>query len=245
MRRTGLVLLALALALTGCETTAEKSAKLEAAAKRQEQAATSTARAPRAPSITRTSTVVKVLAGSVLRSSAAAAAVVTVRNLSGAALRDVPIEITVRSASGSSLYTNDMPGLADGLADIPLLAAHGELTWVDDQVPANGAPSSVSAKIGEGERVTAPSPPLSVSATTLSDGSASEPSAEGSVVNHSALAQSEVVVYALARRAGRIVAAGRALLAQAAAASATRFQLYFVGDPRGAQLQFSAVAGAA
>ncbi len=231
-----------ALALTACETTAEKSAKLEKAAKQQ-----AGHRALEQPglSITHESTKVKVLETAVLNSSEGAAAVVVLRNLSPTALRNVPIEVVASSAGGAVVYSNDTPGLAASLVSAPLLPAHSELTWVDDQLPAGSEPRSVSAKVGEGEAARGAIPRLTVEGTSVSYASASEPEAEGSVSNHSALAQREVVVYAVARRAGRIVAAGRAVLPQAPAGASTRFQLYFVGDPRGAQVQFSAGAGAA
>jgi hypothetical protein len=62
---------------------------------------------------------------------------------------------------------------------------------------------------------------------------------EGAVVNDSAVSQSELVVYAIARRAGRIVAAGRGVLASAPAHSSTHFQLFFIGESNGAKLELS------
>jgi hypothetical protein len=62
------------------------------------------------------------------------------------------------------------------------------------------------------------------------------------VVNHSTVAQQELVVDAIARRAGRIVALGRAVIAQDPAGSSTPFQIFFVGDPNGARLEFSAAS---
>ena len=62
---------------------------------------------------------------------------------------------------------------------------------------------------------------------------------KATVVNRSAVDQRELVVYALARRGGKVVAAGRAVLPQAAGSgSSTRFQLFLVGDPTGARLEF-------
>jgi len=230
-----------ALALTACESSQEKSAKLEKVAKREAAAAK---HRNTSLSIVHESTKVKVSATAILHGAEGAAAVVTLRNLSGAALRDVPIQISVRNTAGATVYANDAPSLAAALVSVPLLPAHATTSWVDDQVQATGVPASVSAKVGEGEAARAPIPQLSVQGTRLSDESG-EPQAEGSVLNRSAAGLHEVVVYAVARRAGRIVAAGRAVLPQAPAGASTRFQLYFIGDPRGAQLQFSAVDGAA
>lgn len=234
MRLLALALAALALA--GCESTQEESAKLEKAAKQEAaHAARNKPPAQRNLSITKASTVVTVVATAVLHSSEGTAAAVTLHNTSNTALRDVPIEIAVKDAHGATLYTNATPGLATALVSVPLLAAHATSTWVDDQVQVSGTPASVSAKVGEGERVTAAIPRIAIVGAHLSEGTA-----EGSVVDHSSVAQHELVVYAVARRAGAIVAAGRALVPQAEAGATERFQAFLIGSSQGAQLEVSA-----
>jgi hypothetical protein len=64
----------------------------------------------------------------------------------------------------------------------------------------------------------------------------------GSVANQSALAQADLTVYAVARRAGKVVAAGRAVLPEVAAGTSVPFQIYFVGNPGGAHIEVSAPA---
>jgi hypothetical protein len=227
-----------ALALTACESNQERSAKLAKAAKAVErEAANRRALAQRALTITRPSAKVKVTSAAIVRGAEGAAAVVSLRNISSKPLRDVPIQIVVRNAAGASVYTNDVAGLSPTLASIALIPAHAEQTWIDDQVQATGTPASVSVKVGEGTPTAAAVPQLSVQGTHLS-----EAQAEGSIVNHSVLAQEEVVIDAVARRAGRIVAAGRAVLASAPAGASTPFQIFFVGDPAGAQLEVDAPA---
>jgi hypothetical protein len=227
-----------ALVLTACESNQERSARLEKIERpREEEAAKRRELAQRALTITRESIKVKVIATAVVHGSEGAAAIVSLRNDSSTSLRDVPIRITVRSASGASVYTNATPGLSPTLLSVALLPAHDVVTWIDDQVQASGIPASVSAQVGEGTPATGAIPRLSVEGAHLS-----EAQAEGNVVNHSAVAQQELVVDALARRGGRIVAAGRAVLAQAAAGSSTPFQIFFVGDPSGTQLEVSAPA---
>jgi hypothetical protein len=241
VRRAALVLAA--LALTGCESNQERSAKLEKIEKpREQEAARRRALAQRALTITRQSAKVEVTATAVIRSSEGAAAVVILRNASSTPLLDVPVQITVHNARGASVYTNAVPGLSPTLASVALLPAHATLTWIDDQVQATGVPASVSAKVGEGTPVTGAIPQLSVEGAHISEAQANGAEAEGSLVNHSAAAQQELVVDAVARRAGRIVAAGRAVLAQAPAGTSTPFQIFFVGDPSGARLEVSALA---
>jgi hypothetical protein len=239
VRLTALVLVA--LALSACESNQERSAKLRKTQEREEVAAVQRrALAARALNIARASTKVHVISTAVVKGSEGTAAVVTLRNVSSTPLSDVPIQIDVKDAHGASVYKNDIPGLSSTLVSIALLPAHALLTWIDDQVQATGTPASVSAEVGEGTPSPARIPQLSVQGAHLAAGQGGE--LEGSLVNRSQVAQQELVIDAVARRAGRVLAAGRAVLAQATAGSSTPFQIFFVGDPSGAQLEVSAPA---
>jgi hypothetical protein len=241
VRSSALALAALALTLTGCETTAEKSAKLERAAKEKVSASGQSANlGQHGLSITRLSTKVRVIGTTILHSSEGDAAVITLRNVSDEALQDVPIAITAKTGSGRTVYTNAAPGLARGLVSVPLIPSHGTLSWIDDQVQASATPTSVIAKIGEGTPTTGAIPRLSVADVHLSEDATSGAGAEGNVVNRSSVTQQELIVYAVARRGGKILAAGRAVLPQAPAGASTRFQLYFIGSPTGGKLELSA-----
>jgi hypothetical protein len=121
-----------------------------------------------------------------------------------------------------------------------LIAPHGQLTWIDDQVTSTPASPSATAEVGEGTTVEGPVPAIAVVGAHIFEEPGSGFGAKGAVVNHSTVAQAELVVYATARRGARILAAGRAVLSQVPAGASVPFQLYFIGDPRGAQLQVSA-----
>jgi hypothetical protein len=229
-----------ALALTGCETNQERSAKLEKLAKAHESQRGS--HRPHGVSITAQSTRVRVGATTVLHTSEGAAAIVTLRNLSNEPLRDVPLQITVKDVQGASVYTNELPGLAAGLVSASLIPAHGTITWIDDQVQAAGTPASVSVRIGEGTPAPRPLPPIEVNGAHLFEDPSNGLGAEGTVFNRSSVSQQELIVYAVARSGGRIVAAGRAVLPTVAAGASARFQLFFIGDPQGARLEVSAPA---
>ena len=241
MRRATALVLA-ALALTGCETTAEKSAKLAAAARRAAGDTHTGAPTSRGLSIARPSTVVKVSATAVLHSPEGTAAVVSVRNYSAVPLRNVPIQITVRDGRGASIYSNTQPGLGPALVSASVLRAHASLTWVDDQIQAGGVPRTVEAEIGQAPRARGAIPELEVAGAHLVEDPGTGPGAAGTVVNQSAVSQRELVVYAVARRRARVVASGRAVLPEAPAHASTPFQLFFIGDPRGARLELSAPA---
>ncbi len=222
-----------ALALTGCETSQEKSAKLERAAKLADRGALS----QRGLSITRESAEVRVLGAAIVRDSEGAAAIVTLSNSSSRALRTVPIAITVRNAAGVTVFQNDAPGLEAALVSVPSLAPHSEVTWVDDQVPANGAPASATARVGEAPAVAGSLPQLGVDGLHLIEDPSSGMGAAGAVSNRSQISQRNLVVFVVARRAGQIVAGARAVLPEVPAGSSTSFQAFFIGDPHGAQLQ--------
>jgi hypothetical protein len=232
-----------ALALTGCESNQERSAKLEQAAKRHShQVGQQQALAQRALEITRVSTKIKVTSAAVVHSSQGAAAVLTLHNTSGITLRHVPIQIDVKDANGASVFKNDSAGTSATLVSAALVPAHAAISWIDDQVDASeGVPTSVVATVGEGTPTSAAAPVLQVEGAHLAEAG----EAEGTIANHSRMAQQELVVYAVARKGATLVAAGRAVLPNAAAGGSTPFQVYFVGDPSGARITYSAPATSA
>jgi hypothetical protein len=232
--RAGWAALALAtLALAGCETTAEKSARLQKQAKR-------VTLDEKGLSITRASTDVKVLAATIVRGSEGAAAVVTLHNRSSHTLRDVPLAITVKDAAGRTLFQNNGPGLEAALVSVASLGPHRTITWVDDQLPSGGAPASVSARVGQAPMLSKRPPRLTIAGAGLSEDASNGLVASGTLSNDSSISQKSVVVFGVTRRGGRIVAAGRGVLPGLAAGASARFQVFLVGDARGAQLQVSA-----
>lgn len=233
-----LAALALALTSSGCESTQEQSAKLEASAKREKAEHPQVAQ--HGLTITRPSTKAKVLEATVVHSSEGAAAAIVVQNDSSQTLSSVPIAIDVKSATGKTVYQNNAPGLEPSLTELSSLPAHETLTWVDDQIPASGEPASVQATVGEAPAASGSQPRIEVSGVRLAEASTGETA--GTVHNDSTVAQPHLVVYVTARRAGRIVAAGRAVLAELAPNASMPFQVFLIGSPTGAQLQAAAPA---
>jgi hypothetical protein len=221
----------LMLGCCGCESTAEQSAAIEKQAKHVKLAS-------QGVSVTRENPSVKVLRSTVVHSSEGTAVVVALRNGSSHQLDDTPIELTVRDAKGSVLFRNDQPGEDPSLTHVALLAPGAETVWVDDQVQVVGVPASASALVGEAKQATGSVPRMSVSETH----STGEAGAAGTVTNRSSLTQHQLVVYAVASRGGKVVAAGRAVLPEVSPGASAPFQVYFVGDPSGARIQTSAPA---
>ena len=240
MRSLALALALASTALTACESSQEKSAKLEKVIKREaRETARQQALARQSLSIARPSAVVKVTEAKLVHGSEGAVVAVVLHNTSGSALRKLPIRVTVKGAGGATVYTNETTGLSPTLVSVPLLRAHATSTWIDDQVQTSATPSSVSAEVGEGERITGAPPELTIAGARLAAGTT-----EGSVTNNSQESQHELVVDAVARRGGTIVAAGRAVIPQVEAGATEHFQAFLIGDSAGATLEVS-VGGAA
>jgi hypothetical protein len=228
------VVVTAALALTGCETTAEKSAALERTAHHSHLA-------ERGLSITKQSADVRVLGAVLVHGAEGAAVVVTLRNDTAHAYKNVPIAITVKNAHGSTIFQNNAPGLEPALTSLGSMPAHSEATWVDDQVPGSGGPASVSAIAGESPIASGPVPRIEVADVHPSEESGTA-TAAGTVRNRSNVAQQALVVYVIARRAGRIVAAGRAILPEVSSGVSVPFQAFLVGASARARLEANAPA---
>jgi hypothetical protein len=171
------------------------------------------------------------------------AVVVRLRNTSARTLRDAPIAITVSDAGGAVLYQNNAPGLDPTLVSVPVLEPGQETVWVDDQIPSTATPpAKVSARVGESPAISGQTPQLSVEGVHSFEDPSSGIGEEGTVVNRSNVTQQRLVVYAVGRRAGRVVAAGRAILPELAAGQSAPFQVFFIGNPRDAKFEVSAPA---
>jgi len=224
-----------AVALTGCETSAEKSAKLEKAALKD--LPTHTANGLK---IAHPSAVLKVTSTAVIHDAEGTAAVVTLRNDSAEAQQAVPLEITVHGAGGSSLATNTATGLAGSLTTVSYIAAHGTTTWIDDQVQVSETPTSVTAEAGEGKPAHGPAPTITLRRGAVTD-EAGGTEVKGTAVNDSAVKQRELVVYAVAADAGHVVGAGRAVLAELPAGASAPFSILLIGPASsGAEILLSA-----
>jgi hypothetical protein len=231
-----LALLPSALAGSGCSSTRAQAAKYVAGGSRA-----FTARGLRVGAANRD---VQLVERSVIGDANGAAAVVVLKNRGAQALADVPIALAVKDAHGTVLWRNDAPGLEEGLTHVALLAPGQTVTWVNDQILLDGGakPAALGVKPGAGR----PAPPtaarldIAVEDARLEGDPASGVTAVATVVNRSGVAQDNLVIAAVARQGGTLVAAGRAIVPVLRATGRERFQVFFVGDPRGAALSFDA-----
>jgi len=224
-----------AVALTGCETTQEKSARLERVALARIKAEPLGAQGLK---ITTPSKTIHVTAGVVLHSSEGNAVVVTLRNDGVSGQREVPLAITVKGSSGATLYTNSTPGLATSLVSAAYVPPRGEATWVNDQVQSTATPTAVAGEVGEGKSTTRKIPEITVDSQQLVEEPGGIAAVKGTVTNRSQTSQRELVVDATVSSGGHLTGAGRAVLSRVAPGASGPFLIYLIGTaPHGAQLK--------
>jgi hypothetical protein len=218
------------LALTGCESTQDKSARLEregGGALREKGVV-----------VTRENPDVKVVSTGAVQDENGTAVVVRLRNTGRRTLSQVPITVDVRGG-GKTLFRNDAPGLEPTLVRAPLLYPGREFAWVNDQVAASGKPGTVRAKVGDGPAVK-DVPRITITAPRLEQDPVSGIAATGYVANGSKVEQRKLVVFAVATKGKRVVAAGRGQVPRLQAGKRARYTVFFIGNPRGARIQVAA-----
>lgn len=221
-------------ALPGCESTAERSAKLKAQAGTVEQ--------ERGLSVKEVDASVRVVSTATVTDANGSAVVVTLRDTGRTAMASVPIAIDVRDGAGKTVFRNDTPGAETGLVAVPVLAPGRTVTWVHDQVQALGAvPKRVVVRVGKA-RGPAPAsvPRLTVSALKLTADPTSGTEGAGTVTNTSDVAQVRLTISAVARRGSKVVAAGRAVVNRLLPGKSAPFSVFFIGNPKGARITVTA-----
>ena len=236
MKRAGALLVAAvaAVALSACQTTQELSAQRAKSAKKLV--------AEKGLTIGRPNPDVAVGRTAIVQDANGIAAVVELRNKGKGAQAHLPVAISVTDAAGRPLYQNNLAGLEDSLVSMALLDGGQDAFWVNNQVTATGKPAKVSAVVGMPKgKLPGKVPSLVISGVTLSTDSGSNV-AKGTITNKSAVAQKRVTIFCVARRGSKIVAAGRAIVDRIppAGGKPTPFNVFFIGNPKGAKLSFAA-----
>lgn len=226
--------------LTGClgvETTPEKSRKAEAKAAKElkEQQV--------GLKIGKANASIKVEASSIVQDPNGVAAVVHLKN-TGSVQATVPIAITVNDAKGKKLYANDIPGLDPSLTSVAVVEAGQTLDWVNNQILVAGKAAKVAAVVGASKAKAPGAIPKIAIADVVHDKDEDGFYAQGTIANESDIPQKRLVVTCVARDGDRVIAAGRAVVEKLDPAKTlkkpTKFTVFFIGDPKSAQLSCSA-----
>ncbi len=236
MRPAALLVVA-ALAVTGCESTQTKSARLEKEGAGKAQVGTVKAGVANPD--------VKVADTTILSGKDGAHAVVLTLDDRGAPQAAVPIQIVAKDAKGAQLYKNDLQGLQPSLQQMAFLSKGEKAYWVHDQVLASTDPKTVDTTVGVSKAPKpADVPKVEIRDTKLDTDPASGTFATGTVHNLSKVPQVNLPIYAVALKRGKVVAAGRAIIDRLNPEPQKKpviFRIFFVGDPKGAELDVRAV----
>jgi hypothetical protein len=218
-------------ALSACSSTQSRSAELE------EESATVLLEEDGAK-VTKENPAIKVVSTTVLSEEEGTAVVVELHNDSDETLVDVPISLEVLDAKGKSVYTNETPGLEQALVAVPYIPANGDALWVNDQVLASAEPETAKVKVGVGGvPFSGEQPEIEVSEPKLERDPVSGLVAEGTVVNRTGEDQNRLLFYAIARKGGKVVAAGRGAIEHLKPGTKKLFyNIYFIGNPEGAEV---------
>ena len=220
------------VALPGCTTTQEKSAKLSREA--------ATAAEAKKFKVGKTNPEIEAAEITRLQGDDASAIVVRVVNHSKTTEVAVPICVDLYDPAKTSTYTNRVDGLDPALNTLPVVPP-GESWWVNNQVAAD-KPARTRVRIGS-TKVKAPAKLPELTLTTLKFGEdVGVITGKGKVTNTSAVDQLRLTIFAVAEKGGKVVAAGRSVIDRVPAngKKPQKFAIYFTGDPRGAKVHLFA-----
>jgi hypothetical protein len=227
---------ALAVGVSACESSQDRSAEL---AKQGGNAIKS----EKGLQLGGHNSAVKVMASTVLTDKNGSAVVVTLQNTGSTTLTDLPIAIEVLDAKGKKVFTNTTPGLQRALQTVPDLPPGKPVDWVNDQVFPTAKPKSVKVTVGSSTKTTAVDPTaLTVSKATIANDPVSGIEANGTLTNTTGSEQDQVLLFAVARKGGKVVAAGRGGVKRVKPQGdkPAHYHVFFIGDPRGASLSVAA-----
>jgi len=226
-----------AASLAACQSSQDKSAELA------KHGATALKEQP-GLKLGGTNQSVKVVGSFIVGTPQGYAVVVTLQNTGSQPLADVPIAINVMDSKGKKVFTNTTPGLQKSLQSMPVLEPGPPQDWVNDQIFATGKPTKVQVKVGTSKaQVTQTTDPkaIDVSPPKLSNQSTIGPEANGTLTNKTSTEQNQVLLYEVARKGGKIVAAGRGGVKKVkTGGKKANYHIFFKGNPTGADITVTA-----
>lgn len=222
----------LLIMLTGCESTADRAAKISAHGLK--------AFSQHGLSVRRVDPQIHIVGRSLVQDQNGTAAVVELRNVGRRTIANAPIALVVRGSGGRAVFSNNAPGLESDLSHVPLLPPGRVVTWVDDQVQPAGKPTGLTVRVGAGKLLHRLPAQLPLSGLSVIHDPSSGWEITGHVRNPSAASQLHLVLFAVGRRGGRVVAAGRAIITKLGGGRNSVFHAFLIGNPQGAQLSVNA-----
>jgi hypothetical protein len=111
---------------------------------------------------------------------------------------------------------------------------------VNDQLTPTGTAKSAKVVIGQPEAPAPKSLPELEVSEPRSRSTNIGPQVIGTVTNKSQILQRKLVLFAVAKQGGRIVAAGRGLIKKVKPGTPGHYVIFFIGDPQGGDVSVEA-----
>jgi hypothetical protein len=221
---------AILIGASGCETTQELSAKIGRKLGHQSADAGTT-------SLGAANRTVRVERSALVGSGGQYAVALELTNSGAQAQSDFAVLIDVLDAGGKSVYRNNTKGIEASIQGLSLLPAHATEWWVDNEVLASaGPPTSVSVAVGTSTGSVAATIPLLTTRRVSASDSFPGAHVSATVENRSRVAQSELAVYAVALRGGKVVGAGRGIVAALAPGASAQVEIPMIGSVDGSTI---------
>ena len=219
------------VSLTACQSSQDKAKEIQARAQ---------AAAPKPLVISKPNKDVKVVNTALIHDQNGDAIVVELKNESRQMLINVPILIDVKDPKGKTVYKNDTAGLDFALNHVAVIKPGETFYWVNDQLTGQGKTAKVTVGQPEAKPPSGGLPELTVSPPKAGH-DFSGPKVSGTVTDRSKIDQQHLILFAVARQGGHIVAAGRGQIkALKVGAKPANYTIYFIGNPVGADVTIQA-----
>lgn len=221
----GVFLLGLAVAVSGCATTQDANKRASIQADR-----TLASRKPL--ELRGTDPDVQVVRTAVIDGKDGSAIVVVLRNRGDAPVNDLPIEVGPEGGQPVNARAN----LPYFQSHAPAIAPGHEVTWVyvsKERIGSERAFARVGAPASKPITTAGQVSELEVGDSPAQGGS----SVRAEVTNDTGIPQYDLDVYAVARKGGRYVAAGRANLEHLGVSKSAHLSLPLIGEAKGTQIQ--------
>jgi hypothetical protein len=217
------------LTLTACQSSQDKARAIRERAE---------ATAPKPLVIPKPNKDVEVGDATLLHDENGDAIIVPLTNESNKMLVGVPILVDIKNGK-QTIYENNAAGLDYALNHVALIKPHETFYWVNDQVE-EGKTAKVTVGQPEGKPPADALPEFKVSEPAF-DSDFSGVKVTGTVKDESKVDQSHLILFAVARQGGKIVAAGRGQIKKLKHnAKPAPYVIYFIGDPTGSDVTIQA-----
>jgi len=219
--------------LSACESSQDKSARLEAQGAGLEE--------EKGVSVGRENPDVKIAEKTAITDENGTAVVVRLDSSSARDQVDLPVIFELTDAAGESVGDNSTPGIQRTLTHTTVVPARKESWWVNDQVVAAGEAKEIKVEVGTSDTpVPAKIPDFKPTEPTLQNDPIDGLVAVGKVTNPTPEEQRKVLITIVATKGGKVVAAGRGVVAKVKPNKGARYSVFFIGNPKGAKLEVAA-----